>query len=130
MNEVDTTKKSSEIEITLKKKLSMPETEINTFIGVSDTIGAVAKGVYLTIISTINAMEHYGKSITDDDLYFLFSAGFHRITEQQMTEALMILAEEGLLNRSVEDGEWCINSFDNDRNTIELQKLESLFKRS
>lgn len=112
-------------EIRLKRHLSMPTTEINTFIANSDTIGAVAKGIYLTILADIVIAEHFNHKITAP----MLSADFHKVSESQITEALMTLAQEGLLYRD-ECGEWCINTFDNERELIEIQKLETLFREN
>lgn len=108
----------------LKKRLSMPPIECNTFIGCSDTLGAVAKGVYLNVLAHIQICEHYERDISNLDL--VFDASFHRITQEQMAEALAVLAEEGLLYRN-DMGEWCVGDLDNER---EIKAAHSLKTRS
>lgn len=112
-------------EIRLKRHLSMPTTEINTFIANSDTLGAVAKGIYLTLLANIVIAEHFNRKIDAP----MLSANFHKVSESQITEALMTLAQEGLLYRD-ECGEWYVNTFDNRRDSIEIQKLEALFSEN
>ena len=112
----------------LVKKLSMPPVECNTFTACSDTLGAVAKGVYLNVLAHITLCKHYGKDISNLD--FVFDYSFHKITPEQMAEALVILAEEGLLYRD-ENGEWCVCEKDNELEFDKAHPLKtnSLFRR-
>ena len=115
-------------EFRLKKDLSMPDTQCNTFIALSDRIGATAKGIYLSILAHIQHAEHYGYEFDLDNEHCIWGCEYHKITKNQFHEALLVLAQEGLLGRD-ENGEWWINTWNNEREKQEMYKL-SLFKKN